>query len=168
MSNIDHSPSVNAGGAPKKPRQDVQALLAVLRDAAAECRTEDPCLLMTGFFEHHPLPAWVKALQTDGRFVMMHVNRAFSAATGLTPLDYLGQPDTEFFNESVSATAETEDHVCVLERKTVAIDKCVAHPVKDGVSIRWVGWKWPIMVNGEVVAVCGMAHTSEVLTDDCS
>lgn len=164
MSNNDSSPSALPKVIPQKPRQDVETLLNILRDAAEECRMGDPCLLMTGFFEHMPLPAWIKALQPDGSFVMVHVNRPYSAKTGVTALDYLAQPDHAIWDSGDASAFEDEDLQCVIERRTVEIDGVVPH-ASNGTLLRFAGWKWPIMVNGEVVAVCGLAQIEEVAVD---
>ncbi|UTC29083.1 hypothetical protein MARCHEWKA_05740 [Brevundimonas phage vB_BpoS-Marchewka] len=164
MSNNDNSPSAHPTGIPQKPRQDVEALLNILRDAAEECRSEDPCLLMTGFFEHMPLPAWIKALQADGSFVMVHVNRPYTAMTGVTALDYLAQPDHAIWDHGDASEFEDEDLQCVIERRTILVDGVVPHAT-SGALLRFAGWKWPIMVNGDVVAVCGIAQIEEVSVD---
>lgn len=164
MSNNDSSPSAQPTGIPQKPRQDVETLLNILREAAEECRMEDPCLLMTGFFEHMPLPAWIKALQEDGSFVMVHVNRPYTAMTGVTALDYLAQPDHAIWNNGDASHFEAEDLQCVIERRTLPVDGVVPH-AETGALLRFAGWKWPIMVNGDVVAVCGIAQIEEVTVD---
>lgn len=165
MSNIDNSPVVSAERVPSKPRQDVAALLTILREAALEASTEDPCLLMTGFFEHSPLPAWVKAVKEDGTLAMVHVNRAFTAATGIRAIDYMAHSDSYFFPSHAAATAEAEDLTCVIDRVTVAVNTFVAHPSDPDRTLRFTGWKWPVLVDGQVVAVCGVAQVTEVSFD---
>lgn len=161
MSNNDNRPTAPAKGVPQKPRQDVAALLNILREAAEECRMGDPCLLMTGFFEHMPTPAWIKALQPDGSLIMVHVNRAYTAMTGVTALDYLAQPDSAVWDSGDAGAFESEDLQCIIERRTLPVDGVIPHTSKPGLLLRFAGWKWPIMVNGEVVAVCGMAQIEE-------
>lgn len=165
MSNIDNSPLADCERVPSKPRQDVATLLTILREAAQEASTEDPCLLMTAFFEHCPLPAWIKAVKEDGSLAMVHVNRAFTAATGIRAIDYLDHPDTEHFDVVSAAAAEAEDLMCVIERITLPINSFVSHPDDPERTLRFTGWKWPVMVGGQAVAVCGVAQCTEVSFD---
>lgn len=165
VSNIDNSPLATCERVPSKPRQDVASLLTILREAAQEASIEDPCLLMTAFFEHCPLPAWIKAVKDDGSLAMVHVNRAFTAATGIRAIDYMSQPDTEFFDVVSAANAEHEDMLCLIERVTLPINSFVAHPDDAERTLRFTGWKWPVMVDGKPVAVCGVAQATEVSFD---
>lgn len=165
MSNIDHRPSDTGQGIPYQPRQDIQSLLSTLREAAADCRSEDPCLLLTGFFEHLPIPAWIKAIQPDGTFAMVHVNRPYARATGIRAIDYVTRPDADLWETGDAGAFEAEDLACVIERRTLAIQGAVPHPEKTGVELVFYGWKWPLMVEGQVVAVCGLAHITEVRLD---
>lgn len=163
MSSIDNSPSVQAARVPKKPNQDVESLLRVLREASAEMRAEDPCLLMAGFFEHLPMPAWIKAFQDDGSFIMIHVNRAYAALTGIRAIDYLAQGDEAHWSAADAGVFEHEDLTCALERRTVPICGTVPLLNQTGKAVSFTGWKWPIMKDGEVVAVCGLCHTGDVI-----
>lgn len=165
MSNIDNSPFVSTERVPSKPRQDVASLLTILREAALEASTEDPCLLMTAFFEHAPLPAWVKAVKEDGSFAMVHVNRAFTRATGIRAIDYIERPDHHLFPSREAAQAEAEDLMCVIDRVTLPINSFVSHPFDEERTLRFTGWKWPVVVDGHVVAVCGVAQVTEVSFD---
>lgn len=165
MSNIDNSPVAPCERVPSKPRQDVATLLTILREAAEDARHEDPCVLMTGFFEHMPIPAWVKALQPDGTLTMVHVNRAYTAKTGITALDYIAMPDSALWESAEAGAFEDEDLDCVIQRRTLPVEGLIAHPNKPNVMIQFAGWKWPIMVAGDVVAVCGMAQIEEVAFD---
>lgn len=165
MSKLDNSPLDSVSGIPITPRQDVQSLLSTLRAAAEECRSEDPCLLMAGFFEHLPIPAWVKAVQADGSLIMVHVNRPYTRATGIRAVEYLTQPDHALWESGDAGAFEAEDITCILERRTVPIQGAVPHPDKPGHDLVFYGWKWPIMVGGEAVAVCGVAHITEVMPD---
>lgn len=163
MSNIDKSPSVKREAVPQKPKQDVQSLLNILREASAEIQAEDPCLLMAGFFEHMPMPAWIKAFQDDGTFIMIHVNRAYAALTGIRAIDYLAQSDEAHWSATDAGVFEHEDLMCVLERRTVPICGTVPLQHEPDRAVSFTGFKWPIMKAGEVVAVCGFCQTGEVV-----
>lgn len=155
MSTHDNSPTML--GIPSNPNEDVATLLGRLREVARECRAEDPCLLMTGFFEHMNMPAWIKVVQGD-ELVMVHINRAYKRATDIEPAEYILQPDSAVWMPTDAAQFERDDWICIRERRSVPIRGELAHPFRPELIIEYAGWKWPIMVDGEAVAVCGMAH----------
>lgn len=148
---------VDEGAAGDAPA--ITDLLTQLRSAAHECRaTADICQMTVGFFENLPSPSWIKAVQSDGSFLMVHVNAAFTCATGVTAAAYRAQHDAAIWSREVAERALGEDTEVVHSRQPVRLGSVIVHA--DGRSFRWDGWKWPVVQDGRIVAVCGSAEVT--------
>lgn len=112
--------------------------------------------LVVAFFEHVPVPAWIKYVFPDGSFRMAHVNQAYAELVGVTQEDYAGQLDSDIWDLDTSLAFHANDQEVVETRSFILTDEH-SHDPRTGATERWLGWKWPIIIDGRVVAVCGVA-----------
>lgn len=167
--NNDKGAPETSGPTPEKNENgaSLRMLLHEMRNAAQCCQAEiDAFALMGAFFEYLPQAAWIKTRRADGAWMMLRINHAFTDATGITQAAYMGA-DPLLYWESVGSPAamiDADEWDAQVMRQHRGVAASLVLPDRRDPSKRmlWQGFKWPILKEGKVVAICGVADVSEV------
>jgi hypothetical protein len=139
----------------------LQSLIESLRRTRAEADAEANVVGFLGeFFHHLPFPAYIKAIQPDGRFRLVRVNRAFEAAMGVEAQACLARTDEEVMDAEYASLEAGADQACIAERGPVSFRPSFFNRHHQDRQT-WNGVKWPVYANGRVAAICGLSTVVE-------
>lgn len=105
------------------------------------------------FIDEMPLPAWIKAASEDGRFHILTVNKKYTEEYGITREEYQVREDIDLWDEHTSKSFYTADEKVRSENRNYFSIEAFN---LNGRNFNVLVWKWPIHLDGKVVAVCGM------------
>lgn len=109
--------------------------------------------ILLAFFNTLPLPAWVKAVRSDGGIAMVRVNQAYVKAYGLTTADVQQREATGALEEI--ALWNVNDKRALEDGRTITAVEQVTM-VGDDQPKTCLVYKWPVRTaNGQ--AVFGMS-----------
>jgi len=137
-------------------------LLAEYKTAAQNTHVlGDPCAVLASFFADLPMAAYIKAVQPDGSLRMMWVNRAYEREVGVTLAEYNALEDCMLWDIATAKAFRDNDEKVLQTGRAVAVTELAPSRQSPGVTVEWKGWKWPIVVDGQNIAICGYAVSSE-------
>lgn len=139
-------------------QQSLKEIIQAYREALAEPLDLPMWVRLTlAFFEHHPEPAWIKAVMPgDAQTQMIQVNRAYQEQVGVSLEEYQGNADNSVWDNFTTDSFALHDQEAIDKRSPVRTVEYSTNPITK-VRQRWIGWKWPVILDGYVVAVCGCA-----------
>jgi PAS domain-containing protein len=130
--------------------RQVKALLSVKMDELS---------VMNTYIENMPGPAWLK--DTEGN--MIFINDAYEIQWGVMKFQYEGRNDKEVWPKTIADEFYENDQQVINGRKTIRtvelVPKYALKPIdlKTNPAEEWHIWKWPVLDNGGVIGVAGVA-----------
>lgn len=123
------------------------------RVAAALSADEEASLFYFMFIERAPFPCWLKVLESDGTFSLLHTNDEYSRAFGVKVSHYRRRPDEYVWGEETANHFRKQD-LQALDESASVIEETFTNP-KSGEEETWRGWKWRITLQNGRMAVAG-------------
>lgn len=138
--------------------ETVQNLIESYRDALSDgdYGAEWPLWvkMVVMLFHDSPVPTWIKLVQPNDKYVMLHVNPAYTEAFGIETLDYEDKEDSSFWGIQLTREFHEEDHHVATTGEFIFTSNYIPNRETGELEL-WCGWKWPIMVDNRVAAVAG-------------
>lgn len=142
----------------RKESIETQHEIATLRRKLAEQFDERKTLL--AYFDYMPGPAWMKNSKSE----MIYINRKYSDQWNVSSLKYKGKTDHEIWPKQVADEFVKSDREVLIKGTSIvtfeSVPKNALVPVgKNNPLVTWKIWKFPVVLNGEVAGVGGIAIT---------
>lgn len=122
-------------------------------------------LIVAGFFEFLPIPAWLKIVRPDEEILFFRLNKAYTEAFGVQEVDVLNKSSIKIWDRLVDEKLMVESDRDLIRDKIVIsyINKLFNPKIQD--YEYWQVQKWPIIVEDVVVAICGICSKTEQSSD---
>lgn len=141
---------------------DLSEMISEMEKLSSRLETADrylehKCVFLRSFIACLPFPAWIKT--PDLR--MMYVNPAYEHQYGVCIEQYNEMFDHAVWNEATADEFFKNDNIAINEARIVDVVERVTLPDGRVLDIKLV--KFPLITDGELIAVAGMAlHSKEV------
>lgn len=135
---------------------ETQIQISRLQDKVDEQFNEK--LVLLSYFDYMPGPAWIKNKKSK----MLYINREYSKQWGVSQLKYKGSFDHDIWPQEVAEKFVKHDKM-VLKRggPIVVVEEVPEHAFlavgPDNPLVKWLIWKFPVVLDGEVIGVGGIA-----------